>query len=110
VCNTGRTWRAFNAEVLLYGTKEASQRELDRLWQGDPSGAREGCVSPSGVRDMVGNVEEWVTASRYHKNRPQVLAGGHWAKPWSSCRDTNFAHEPFFRFYEVGFRCCADPR
>lgn len=109
-CNTGRTWRAFSAELLLYGTPQQSQRELDRLWQGDASGARATCVSHFGVRDMVGNVEEWVTASRPRKDRPQVLAGGHWAKPWSHCRDINFAHEPFFKFYEVGFRCCADPR
>jgi formylglycine-generating enzyme required for sulfatase activity len=109
-CNTGRPWRAFSAEILLNGTPAQSQRELDRLWQGDLSGARASCVTRYGVHDMVGNAEEWVTASRHRKDRPQVLAGGHWAKPWSHCRDINFAHEPFFKFYEVGFRCCADPK
>ena len=35
--------------------------------------------------------------------------GGFWAKPWTSCRGTNDAHEPTFVFYETGFRYCAEP-
>jgi formylglycine-generating enzyme required for sulfatase activity len=63
------------------------------------------------VRDLLGNAEEWVKASRtYFKDRPLVLMGGHWAKHWQTCRMTNYAHESFFRFYEVGFRCCKDPK
>jgi len=38
-----------------------------------------------------------------------TLIGGFWSKPWTGCRGANDAHEPTFRFYETGFRCCADP-
>ena len=34
--------------------------EIARLDQRDPSGTRESCVSPYGVYDMTGNVDEWV--------------------------------------------------
>jgi len=110
VCNTGKVWRPVNAHALLREGDDKRAEELARVWQGEPSGARPGCVSPSGVHDMVGNVEEWVTATRF-PGHPPVLMGGHWAKPWSSCRDTNTAHatDPFFTYYEVGVRCCQDP-
>lgn len=107
-CNTGKPWQQFNAWLLVAGG-EAAQRETDRLWQGEPSGMRSSCVSQEGVYDLVGNAEEWVRSSRKRK-WPYALVSGHWAKPWSACRDTNDAHEPWFRFYEVGFRCCADPK
>lgn len=110
-CNFDKPWRPPNAFVLLHGTPQEEQRELDRLWQGEPSGTRDGCVTSYGVHDMVGNVEEWITSSRIPGSRP-VLAGGHWAKSWSQCRDTNFAHigDPAFTYYEVGLRCCQDAR
>lgn len=110
-CNQERPWMTPDAFALLRGTPEASRRETDRLYQAEPSGARASCKSSFGIHDMVGNVEEWVTANRYPGRKP-VLMGGHWAKSWSQCRDTNFAHakDPAFTFYEVGLRCCADPR
>ena len=82
---------------------------MDRLWQGAPSGAFDSCVSPFGIYDMMGNVEEWVT-SRKHRKHPGALMGGFWAKPWTGCRGTNDAHEPTFTFYETGFRCCSEPK
>ena len=110
-CNTGKSWRPINAHALLLEGEEARARELAKVWQGEPSGSRPACVSPYGVHDMVGNVEEWVMATRY-PGHPPVLMGGHWAKPWSACRDTNFAHakDPAFTYYEVGVRCCKDPQ
>jgi formylglycine-generating enzyme required for sulfatase activity len=107
-CNTQRPWKQFNAWLLVAGGKAAEQ-ETERLWQGDLSGARSSCVDKWGVHDLLGNAEEWVTASRKWKY-PVVLMGGHWAKHWTTCRGTNWVHEPYFRFYEVGFRCCKDPR
>ena len=107
-CNSGKTWRQFDERALASGG-DTAEAEVKRLWQGEPSGARSKCVSAYGVYDLVGNVEEWVTA---RPNRPfkMALMGGFWAKPWTGCRGTNDAHEPGFRFYEVGFRCCKDPR
>src|SRR5262249_22945558 len=87
-----------------------SQLEVDRLWQGEPSGARSACVSSDGIHDLTGNVEEWVTSSRPVWQWPAVLMGGFLAKPWTGCRGTDAAHEPTFKSYEVGYRCCADPK
>ncbi len=106
-CNSGKAWRPFNAQVL-YGKNEDAARELERLWQGEPSGSRARCATGEGVFDLVGNVEEWVT-SRPGRKWPVTLIGGFWAKPWTGCRGANDAHEPTFRFYETGFRCCKDP-
>jgi formylglycine-generating enzyme required for sulfatase activity len=106
VCNSAKQWRPFDAHKL-YG--EEGDKEVERLWQGTPSGNFARCVSPFGIVDMMGNVEEWVT-SRKSRKYPGALMGGFWAKPWTGCRGTNDAHEPTFTFYETGFRCCSEPR
>ncbi len=67
------------------------------------------CTSAFGISDLVGNVEEWVQTSRAEWKYPSSLKGGYWSKPWSGCRGTNDSHGPMFRFYETGFRCCAEP-
>lgn len=106
VCNTNKPWKQFNASLLMAGG-EAAQREVDRLWQGAASGELTECRTEQGIHDLMGNVEEWVTSSR-KRRWGSALMGGFWAKPWVGCRGTNDAHEPTFRFYEVGFRCCND--
>ena len=107
-CNSDRGWKEFDAKALMAGG-ETAQREVDRLWQGLPSGELSSCRTRDGIYDLMGNVEEWVTSSRKRKF-PGALMGGFWAKPWTGCRGVNDAHEPSFVFYEVGFRCCVDPR
>ena len=108
VCDSDKTWRAFDERALMSSDRETRERESNRLWQGEPSGARARCVSGDGVVDLTGNVEEWVTSRPEHHFRTSLM-GGFWAKPWTGCRGTNDAHSPDFRFYEVGFRCCRDP-
>jgi formylglycine-generating enzyme required for sulfatase activity len=107
LCNSNKQWRPFDVKKL-YGDGDDADKEVERLWQGSPSGAYQTCVSPFGIYDMMGNVEEWVT-SRKSRKFPGALMGGFWAKPWTGCRGTNDAHEPTFTFYETGFRCCKDP-
>jgi formylglycine-generating enzyme required for sulfatase activity len=108
LCNSDKTWRPFDVRKLYSRDATEQDAELLRLWQGSPSGAYASCVSPFGIYDLNGNVEEWV-ASRPGRPVPGSLMGGFWAKPWTGCRGTNDAHEPSFTFYETGFRCCADP-
>jgi formylglycine-generating enzyme required for sulfatase activity len=108
VCNTSRGWRAFDARALDAGGERA-RKEVERLWQGSPSGRYERCRTRDGIHDLLGNVEEWVV-SRAGRRHPGALMGGFWAKPWVGCRGTNDAHPPSFVFYEVGWRCCADPK
>ena len=107
LCNSDKRWKPFDAAKLTTGGDDAD-REAERLWQGTPSGTYRTCLSPFGVYDLMGNVEEWVT-SRKGRKWPGALKGGFWAKPWTGCRGTNDAHEPDFTFYETGFRCCVEP-
>jgi len=106
-CNSDKQWRPFDAALLKAGGED-EKKELQKLWQGSKSGTYLACVSPFGIYDMMGNVEEWV-GSRKSRKFPGALMGGFWAKPWTGCRGTNDAHEPSFTFYETGFRCCAEP-
>jgi hypothetical protein len=84
------------------------QAEVERLWQGEPSGSREACVSPYGVHDMTGNVDEWV-ANESAKPYKSGLKGGYWGPVRDRCRPMTTAHNEDFSFYQIGFRCCADP-
>ena len=81
--------------------------EVARLDQRDPSGAREACVSPYGVHDMTGNVDEWVVNESNHPYK-SALKGGYWGPVRDRCRPTTTAHDENFEFYQIGFRCCSD--
>ncbi|MGH7279998.1 MAG: formylglycine-generating enzyme family protein [Polyangiaceae bacterium] len=82
--------------------------EAEKLWQGEPSGSREACVSPFGVHDMTGNVDEWVV-NESGKPYKSALKGGYWGPVKTRCRPSTVAHAEDFSFYQIGFRCCEDP-
>ncbi len=108
VCVNDRVWREFKH----FGRRrddEVTMRELDRLWQGEPSGSRPRCRSPFGVYDMTGNIDEWTRSSR-HGERPSVLKGGYWGPVRTRCRPATRAHGETHSFYQQGLRCCADAR
>jgi sulfatase modifying factor 1 len=85
--------------------------ELARLDQREPSGARASCVSPYGVRDMVGNVDEWVVnASQAGKPHISALKGGYWGPVRTRCRAITTGHGETFKYYQIGFRCCGEAR
>ncbi|HWL88353.1 MAG TPA: SUMF1/EgtB/PvdO family nonheme iron enzyme, partial [Polyangiaceae bacterium] len=81
--------------------------EVARLDQRDPSGFREACVSPYGVHDMTGNVDEWVVNESGHPYK-SGLKGGYWGPVRTRCRPMTTAHNETFVYYQIGFRCCAD--
>jgi formylglycine-generating enzyme required for sulfatase activity len=92
----------------LYENPATRPSEIARLDQREPSGARESCVSPYGVRDTVGNVDEWVVNE---SNFPfkSALNGGYWGPVRDRCRSITTGHPETFSYYQTGFRCCADP-
>ncbi|NUP12032.1 MAG: SUMF1/EgtB/PvdO family nonheme iron enzyme [Polyangiaceae bacterium] len=76
-----------------------------------PSGEKEACTSPFGVRDLAGNVAEWTYEPVNSKTTDpfaSVVAGGAWGKGPAACRSLDDAHPPPHRAAAVGFRCCAD--
>lgn len=81
--------------------------EVARLDQREPSGVRESCVSPYGVHDMTGNVDEWVL-NESGKPYQSGLKGGYWGPVRTRCRPMTTAHNELFSFYQIGFRCCGE--
>jgi formylglycine-generating enzyme len=85
--------------------------EIARIDQREPSGSREGCVSPFGVHDMTGNVDEWVINETGKPDKePYVsgLKGGYWGPVRNRCRPMTVDHNQWHNGYQIGFRCCAD--
>jgi sulfatase modifying factor 1 len=114
-CNDDKPWRSVDEAMLAKWPAPEAKLQAKELYQATPSGAKRKCVSSEGVRDMTGNVEEWVVRTRDHANDwPTILIGCYWSgcygggKP--TCHSTNNAHGPDFRFYETGFRCCRDAK
>ena len=106
-CINDRPWRKFDDQALMPRTGPRAMAELDRLWQGVPSGTRAACKSKAGVYDMTGNIDEW-TRSSIAGERPSVLKGGYWGPVRTRCRPATKAHDESHTFYQQGFRCCAD--
>jgi len=83
--------------------------ESARLYGAMPSGTMPRCVSPMGVYDMTGNVDEWVV-NEDGVPFNSALKGGWWGPIRARCRPATTAHNESFVFYQIGFRCCADPQ
>lgn len=114
-CNDDKTWISPDWAVLGTYPADAAVAEAARLYQGDPSGSRVGCVTSEGVHDLTGNVAEWVVRSFPNANDyDDVMKGCYWAGCYGgsppSCDFVNPAHPGAFRTYEAGFRCCGDAR
>ncbi len=105
-CNIDRSTAA--PDLVAFDVPRRVSAEVARLDQREPSGARPKCVSPFGVLDMTGNVDEWVARDA---KEPDVagLKGGYFGKIRARCRPMTTDHNRWFRFYQVGFRCCRDP-
>ncbi len=82
--------------------------EMERLDQREPAGARPQCVSPFGVYDLNGNINEWVLRPGKKAPNRSGLKSGWWGPVRGRCRPTVGFHKEDDYGYEVGFRCCAD--
>ena len=135
VCNDEEIWRTYSPSLLSawppsVSSPEATSLEtlldaargvstaaagsadhIEWLYQGEPSGDATGCTyADEGVYDLCGNVEEWTRRrdggyTDFHGN----LKGRYWAET-RTCQSNITSHGDYFRFYEIGFRCCSDPR
>ncbi|MBX3130712.1 MAG: SUMF1/EgtB/PvdO family nonheme iron enzyme [Polyangiaceae bacterium] len=112
MCNIDNRWISPSLKKIYSPDPSISGPELERLWQGVPSGSKAGCVSGFGVHDLTGNVDEWALADRDRPEERAVFAalkGGAWGHVRNACRPVTTSHEPEFRYYFVSFRCCRDP-
>jgi hypothetical protein len=108
-CNIDRPYRLPEMEAFSHDKRISS--EVERLDQRVPSGSMDRCVSPFGVRDMTGNVDEWVVNERPDPEKNidiSALKGGYFGPIRARCRPMTNSHNRWFRFYQVGFRCCSD--
>jgi hypothetical protein len=108
-CNLDRQTLDFDVYAMM--DPETREEELSRLWQADPVGSHPACVSSWGAFDMSGNVDEWTDdqADNPGSHHISTLNGGYWGPVRDTCRLTTTSHGPTFQFYQVGFRCCAEP-
>jgi hypothetical protein len=89
--------------------RETRSAELERLWQGVPSGSQPRCVSDYGVYDMPGNADELAAAESKDAKYDNVTTGGPWRYGVrNQCRPKIYTHNEGFAYYYLSFRCCAE--
>lgn len=96
-----------DVDEAALGNPQLRTQEAQRLDQRAPSGKYQSCVSPYGVHDLTGNVDEWVVneSGTPYKSGSK---GGYWGPVRNACRPMTTSHYEQFAFYQLGFRCCAD--
>jgi formylglycine-generating enzyme required for sulfatase activity len=103
-----------------YGfARDSSACNIDRTDLGGPGdklidhrarlGDFPGCVSPFGVHDMTGNVDEWAEREGQPAPYRSSLRGGWWLPGRNRCRAATREHTENYGGKQVGFRCCKDP-
>lgn len=92
-------------EARFYSVDQ--DKEIARIDRREASGSRPGCVSPFGVHDLTGNIDEWTTNESLIPDRG-ALKGGNWGEWRNACRPSTLGHAPWFRYYQTGFRCCTE--
>ncbi len=82
-----------------------------------PVTANPQCLSPFGIQNMVGNIDEWVVLdkphySQHNGNRKMMsgLKGGWWGPLRNRCRPVTVDHDEVFHELQTGYRCCADAK
>lgn len=91
----------------LYEMKKGKQVLKDLR---NPPEANPECVSPFGVHQMAGNLDEPTLRENSAQNYPfrTALKGGWWMAARNRCRPATTAHDDHYSDIQVGVRCCAD--
>jgi len=91
--------------AFVDGVRQQVLKDLRR-----PSSPDSGCVSPFGVFDLVGNLDEPVLREATQHVRPfrNALKGGWWMASRNRCRPATTSHDDWYQGTQVGARCCAD--
>ena len=87
---------------------DAASQVLDNMLV--PAGSMERCVSPFGMHDAVGNIDEWMAHTYVSQSGRKYahLKSGHVFGVRNACRPVTDGHGPTFSWYETGTRCCLD--
>jgi formylglycine-generating enzyme len=110
-CNIDKPYSKQHGKLkpsLLCDGDPACARERARLDGRGKIGDRPGCVSPFGIYDLNGNVNEWVSLPWKEPPHRAALKGGWWGPVRNRCRAMAKGHDEKYFGYEVGFRCCKD--
>ncbi len=109
-CNGDHLWDGPRMKAVA----KRDPRELARLWKGVRNGAQPECVSDHGVPDLPGNTDDIASSetnsSDWKGKFDSVVTGGPWYKGVrNQCRPKIYTHDEGFYYYNLGFRCCAEP-
>lgn len=76
----------------------------------EPASSHPECISPFGVQNMTGNLDEPTLREGFEDNQPfrNALKGGWWMPSRNRCRPATTAHDDHFRDIQIGVRCCLD--
>ncbi len=98
-----------DAKVCNYDKADLIDASTGKLRdQREPEDALPQCVSSFGVRNMSGNVDEWVWRDRTWGEWRSALKGGWWMPARDRCRPATTAHDEHFHELQTGVRCCSD--
>jgi len=104
-----------------YGFKrDATACNIDRMDLGRPNAGLKDlrapitdyarCLSPFGVHDMSGNIEEWATLDHGVAPQRSSMKGAWWLPGKNTCRARTLGHGEVYAGAQVGVRCCMDAK
>jgi formylglycine-generating enzyme len=111
ICNGDQPYLFPDIKKAFDKDEKIAKPELDRLYQGKPSGSQPKCVSDYGVFDMPGNADELASSETFAARSPydNVTTGGPWLEGVrNQCRPKIYTHNEGFAYYYLSFRCCAE--
>jgi hypothetical protein len=95
---------ACNIDQMHLGRPQSGLKDLRA-----PVSAYPGCLSPFGVHDLSGNVEEWATRDNAKAPNRSTMKGAWWLPGKNTCRAATAAHGETYEGPQVGVRCCKAP-